>query len=144
MTAIELLDREQELLDAAVAALPAEQRQLYYERSTEAFKDPDTYATLAYLFIAGLHHFYLNRWDRGLLDLSFNLGGLALIGYGVIRDQLASVVLGVGIVVAIAISELSYLFRSQQIVKRYNLDRQREILAAIQGSPHALPGVRHH
>lgn len=144
MTAIELLDREQELLDAAVAALPAEQRQLYYERSTEAFKDPDTYATLAYMFIAGLHHFYLNRWDRGLLDISFNLGGLALIGYGVIRDQLSSVLLGVGIVVAIAISELSYLFRSQQIVKRYNLDRQREILAAIQGPPHTLPGARHH
>jgi hypothetical protein len=144
MTAIELLDREQDLLDAAVAELPADQRQLYYERSTEAFKDPDTYATLAYMFIAGLHHFYLKRWDRGLLDISFNLGGLALIGYGVIRDQMSSVLLGVGIVAAIAISELSYLFRSQQIVKRYNLDRQREILTAIRGAPPMLPGPRSH
>jgi TM2 domain-containing membrane protein YozV len=143
MTAIELIDREQELLDAAVAELPPHQRQLFYERSTEAFKDPDTYATLAYAFIAGLHHFYLNRWDRGLLDISFNLGGLALIVYGVVRDQMSSVLLGVGIVAAIAISELSYLFRSQQIVKRYNLDRQREILAAIQGAPHTLSGGRH-
>lgn len=143
MTAIELLDREQSLLDAAVAELPPEQRQLFYERATEAFKDPDTYATLAYAFIAGLHHFYLNRWDRGLLDVSFNLGGLALIVYGVVRDQMPSVLLGGGIVLAIAISELGYLFRSQQIVKRYNLDRQREILAAIQGAPHALHGARH-
>lgn len=133
------LDREQEALDAAVAELTAAEREVYYERTTAAYKDPDTYATLAYMFIAGLHHFYLNRWGRGLVDLSINVGGFLLIGYGVIADNIATVGIGVAIVVAIGISELSYLFRSQSVVKRYNLDRQREILASIRGDYTAFP-----
>lgn len=133
------LDREQEALDGAVAALPEAQRQLFYDRSEQAFKDPDTYATLAYMFVAGLHHFYLQRWGRGALDLGLNLTGFVLVGIGVVTDNTWVVLAGTGIVVAVGISELSYLFRSQSIVRRYNLNRQRELLGAVQSELAALP-----
>lgn len=136
------LDAEQEALDAAVAELPARQREQFYDRSAELYKDPDTYSTLAYLFIAGLHHFYLNRWGRGAIDLSFNFAGFLIVGVGIYQDRLPTVIFGAGILVAMAISELSYLFRSQAIVKRYNLDRQREILGALRGDYAALPQHR--
>lgn len=133
------LDAEQEAIDAAVAELPAALRERFYTESTAAYKDPDTYSALAYLFIAGLHHFYLNRWGRGAIDLSFNFAGLLIGGYGIVRNHLPTVLFGGAIVVAMAISELIYLFRSQSIVKRYNLDKQRDLLGALRAQSHQLP-----
>jgi TM2 domain-containing membrane protein YozV len=139
---VDPLDAEQEAIDAAVAELSSLQRQQFYDRSAEAFKDPDTYSTLAYLFIAGLHHFYLQRWGRGAIDLSFNLAGFLIVGVGVVGDRVPIVLFGVGILIAMAISELTYLLRSRTIVQRYNLDRQREILGQIRGDITTLPPHR--
>ncbi len=136
------LDAEQEAIDAAVAELPATLRQQFYDRSTEVYKDPDTYSTLCYMFIAGLHHFYLNRWGRGAIDLSFNFAGILIVGVGIFQDRLPTVLLGAGMLLAMAISELNYLFRSASIVKRYNLDRQLEILGALRGDIAVLPPHR--
>jgi TM2 domain-containing membrane protein YozV len=133
------LDAEQEAIDAAVAELPATQRQEFYDRAAERFKDPDTYSTLCYMFIAGLHHFYLNRWGRGAIDLSFNFAGFLIVGVGIFQNRLPTVLFGAAIILAMAISELTFLFRSPSIVKRYNLDTQREILGALRSDFRSLP-----
>lgn len=125
------LTDEEEALRAAVEALPAADRQAYYDLAHARFKDPDLYATLAYVFISGLHHFYLERWGRGLLDLGLNVVGIALVVVGAIQASLALAVTGAILVAGVAIVELRHLFESQAIVRRYNLERQREILEGL-------------
>lgn len=48
-----------ERLRKCVGALPDDKRLAFYKKVEQRLKDPDTYAALNYLFIAGLHHFYL-------------------------------------------------------------------------------------
>lgn len=125
------LAAEEEALRATVETLPAEQRQQYFELANARFKDPDLYATLAYAFISGLHHFYLERWGRGLLDLGLNVVGISLVVVGAMQESLALAATGAVLVAGVAIVELKHLFQSQTIVRRYNLERQREILAGL-------------
>lgn len=127
----DLLAAEEEALREAVDALPTELKQVYYESANEMFKDPDLYATLAYAFFSGLHHFYLERWGRGLIDLGLNVLGVGLIIAGAMRDSLPPTVVGVVLVLGVAIVELKDLFQSQTIVRRFNLERQRGLLALL-------------
>ncbi|HEY0731357.1 MAG TPA: hypothetical protein VGD33_02965, partial [Chitinophagaceae bacterium] len=78
-------------------------------------KDPDTYATLNYLFIAGLHHFYLGKWVRGLVNLSIFLFGVLLLFTGL-------ALAGVFLLIVITVVELKALFKSQTIIQEYNND----------------------
>lgn len=117
-----------------IEALPADTRRQYFDLANEAFKDPDLYATLAYVFISGLHHFYLGRWGRGLTDLGLNALGVGLIVAGAVQGSMVLAGVGTALVVGVAIVELKHLFQSQTIVRRYNLERQREILGSLTGA----------
>jgi len=64
------VDAEEESLRQAIRKLPDEQRREFYQLAGKRVKDPDTYATLNWFFMVGLHHFYLKRWVRGLVDIS--------------------------------------------------------------------------
>lgn len=116
---------QEEALRRKVRELPDELRKQYYERAEGQIRDPDTYAVLNFLFIAGLHHFYLKRWIRGLINLSIFCGGIALIFMDMWQY-------GVGAIAAVTIVELYTLFRSQIIVRAYNNEVMREILDSIQ------------
>ena len=85
-------------------------------------KDPDSYAVLNYLFVAGLHHFYLRRWFRGGVNLAVFLAGLACLLTGQWRW-------GLGLLLLITLIELPALFCSQRIVLRYNNDLAESQLA---------------
>ncbi len=129
----DLLAAEEEAIRDAVDALPADVKVTYYEMANEELKDPDLYATLAYAFFSGLHHFYLGRWGRGLVDLGLNVVGIGLIIVGAMQDSLPPTVIGVLLVLGVAIVELKDLFQSQKIVRQYNLERQLELLKALRG-----------
>ena len=131
--AADLLAVEEERLQEAVDALPPDARRQYFDLANEAFKDPDLYATLAYVFISGLHHFYLGRWGRGLMDLGLNVLGIGLVVTGAVMGNFVIAAVGAVLVIGVAVVELKHLFQSQTIVRQYNLDRQREILASISG-----------
>ncbi len=106
------IEREENRLRDLVAALPAEARKRYYERLRGRTRDPDTYATLNWFLVAGLHHFYLGKTLRGAVNLSvFLFGGLMFF----ILPPL-----GIALVAAIFVVELWALFRSQAIVRDHN------------------------
>jgi TM2 domain-containing membrane protein YozV len=111
-TAAGIQDKE-EYIRNLVRQLPDEMRLEFYRRVELQLKDPDTYATLNYLFIAGLHHFYLGKWVRGLTNLLVFCFGLVLV-------FTAFTMTGVLMIVLISLLELGALFNSQNIVAEYN------------------------
>lgn len=113
MSATDEIQDQEEHLRNLVRQLPDDKRLEYFRRSEKTLKDPDTYATLNYLFIAGLHHFYLGKWVRGLLNISvFGLGLLLLLA--------GHAIVGGLIILAISTIELYALFNAQNIIQKYN------------------------
>jgi len=121
------VDLHEEELRIKVRELPDEKRKAFYERAEDELKDPDTFAVLNYLFVAGLHHFYLGRWLRGLVNLAVFGGGIYLM----YLDQWRNGFIIIGI---ITVLELYALFRSQIIVKHYNNRISADILCSIEDS----------
>ena len=118
------VDAREEEIRLVVRELPDGTRKKYYEQAEKRLKDPDTYAVLNYLFIAGLHHFYLGRWFRGLVNLTvFGVGVYLLF-----LEQWQNGLIVIGIITAL---ELYALFRSQIIVKHYNNGIAQEILDSL-------------
>lgn len=121
------VDAREEELRLAVRELPDEQHKTFYERAEKELKDPDTFAVLNYLFIAGLHHFYLGRWLRGLVNLAVFSAGIYLIW----QDQWRNGLIVIG---TVTLLEFYALFRSQIIVKHYNNRIAADILDSIENS----------
>lgn len=107
------VNEEEERIRQRVRQLPDDKRFVFFQRTEQQLKDPDTYATLNYLFVAGLHHFYLGNWVRGLINLSVFLAGLIMLFTPLF-------VLGILLILAISVVELFALFKSQIIVQAYN------------------------
>jgi TM2 domain-containing membrane protein YozV len=115
------VEAEEEQLRARAAALPDDARQAFYQQLTLELRDPDTYATLNWCFLAGLHHFYLGQWLHGAINLAvFSIGVLLLFagaGY-----------LGLALIIAISVVELWALFRAQIIIQHWNNQIMRRLL----------------
>lgn len=109
----EMVQQDEERIRRLVRALPDEKRLRFFTQTEKELKDPDTYATLNYLFIAGLHHFYLNKWQRGAINLGVFLCGVVLL-------LLGTTLLGAMLLIAITLVELRALFQAQIIVQDYN------------------------
>ncbi len=109
----EMVQQDEERIRRLVRALPDEKRLQFFTQTEKELKDPDTYATLNYLFIAGLHHFYLNKWQRGAINLGVFLCGVVLL-------LLGTTLLGAMLLIAITLVELRALFQAQIIVQDYN------------------------
>jgi TM2 domain-containing membrane protein YozV len=107
------VDEQEEALRQRINRLSDADRQQFFTRVKKEIKDPDTYATLNWFFVTGLHHFYLGKWLQGAFDLSAFVVGILLIVY----DQ---VILGVALIVLVTVAELWALFRSQIIVQDWN------------------------
>lgn len=109
----EAIQQEEERIRRLVRELPDEKRVLFFKQAEKHLKDPDTYAVLNYLFIAGLHHFYLGKWIRGSINLVIFLMGVVLLFTGLAFA-------GVLLLVVISVIELKALFKSQIVVQDYN------------------------
>lgn len=115
------VDAEEEQLRRLAARMPDERRKAFYQDVSRELKDPDTYAVLNWFFLVGLHHFYLRRCARGVLDLSLFLLGVALL---ILQQPL----LGIALIVLVAAMELWALFRAQVIVQDWNNGVYRRLL----------------
>lgn len=125
----ESIEEQEEDLRQKVRALDPEQRKQYYTRLETELRDPDTYAVLNYLFIAGIHHFYLGKWLRGFINLGLMIYGITII-MGVYGGEMAA--LGVIVILGVYMFELFELFRSQSIVREYNHNVGLQVLADIE------------
>ena len=113
MKAGEVIQAEEERIRQWVRELPDDKRLAFFKQAEKSLKDSDTYATLNFLFIAGLHHFYLGKWIRGSINLLIFVAGVLCIFTGLT---------GLGILILIAISavELKALFKAQLVIQDYN------------------------
>lgn len=116
------VDAEEERLRQRAAALPDEVRQAFYQQLSRELRDPDTYATLNWCFLAGLHHFYLGQWARGAVNLAVFIVGVILLFS-------AASWLGLVLIVAISVVELWALFRAQIIIQDWNNQIMQRLLA---------------
>lgn len=116
------VDAEEERLRELADALPDEQRKAFYRDVKRQLRDPDTYAALNWFFLAGLHHFYLGRWSRGLFNLAVFLIGVALIIVQLVWP-------GIALMVLVSGWELWALFRAQVIVQDWNNQLYRRLLS---------------
>lgn len=109
----EAIQEAEERIRTWVRELPDEKRLLFFRQVEKDLKDPDTYAALNFLFIAGLHHFYLNQWVRGSINLFVFMTGIVFLLAG-------QVAIGIGLLIAISLVELKALFAAQIVVQDYN------------------------
>lgn len=113
MKSIEAVQEDEERIRKLVRELPDDKRLIFFKQIEKDLKDPDTYATLNFLFIAGLHHFYLGKWVRGLINIIIFLIGVFFVFAGFVG-------MGIFILIAISAIELKALFKAQLIVQDYN------------------------
>jgi TM2 domain-containing membrane protein YozV len=137
------VEAEEERLRGEIRALSDAERKEFYRLAERRLKDPDTYAVLNYLFIAGLHHFYLGKWIRGLFNLAIFLGGGTLVVVGlavhgfILSDPLT---LGLALIGFITAAELWALFRAQVIAQDHNNRTMRALLRDLPAQrPEPLP-----
>lgn len=113
MKSKETIQEDEERIRKWVRELPDDKRLQFFKQTEQALKDPDTYAALNYLFIAGLHHFYLGKWLRGFINLSIFITGAVLL-----FTQFTAA--GLLLLIGITVIELKDLFYSQLVVQDYN------------------------
>ena len=107
------VEEREERIRKKVRELPDDIRLTFFRESERKLKDPDTYATLNYIFIAGLHHFYLGKWIRGLINIF-------VFWVGVVFLFTAYTSIGILFILAISVAELYALFYSQVLVQDHN------------------------
>lgn len=122
---VEEIDDKEESIRLSVSMLDDDKRKQYYRRLEKKLKDPDTYAVLNWIFLAGLHHFYLKKYLRGSINL-------LLFTIGVVFLFSETLIVGVIIIGLILLFELYELFFSQSIIKQYNNRMSEEILLDLE------------
>lgn len=108
------LNLEEHELREQIRSLPDNQRQYYMTLESAGLKSPDRYLLLNRLFPLGLHHFYLGRWGRGVVN-----GGLTAIGLTLLlgTDQL---VYGLMLLAAMVFIEIPQLLNARHLVHSRN------------------------
>jgi len=119
------VQEQEENIRTKVRELPDQIRLDFFKASEQKLKDPDTYAVLNYIFIAGLHHFYLGKWQRGVINTLVFWVGVFLLFIDYIG-------IGIVMIVGITVFELYELFRSQLIVQEHNNNIMEEIYSHLQ------------
>lgn len=121
----ENLRLEENELREQIASLSIEQKRQYYAQEVKHMKDPDTYAALNWICVMGLHHFYLGKWQRGLVNLTLMFIGILLYLSGTFP------LIGIAVVAFVFVIELPQLFNSERIIYRYNNQLMRSILKQL-------------
>ncbi len=118
----EHLKQEENQLRQKIASLSLPQKRQYYSQELQYIKDADTYAALNWAFVAGLHHFYLGKWRRGFVNLSFMFIGAFFYFSNILPP------LGLALILVVFAVELPQLFNSQRIIYHYNNQLMRRLL----------------
>lgn len=113
MLNLDAVKEKEESLRIKINTLPEEKRKEFFLKVKDEIKDPDTYATLNWFFIAGIHHFYLGKWLNGIIDLFVFIIGIILIIINYTE-------IGISLILIISVIELWALFRSQLIIQDWN------------------------
>lgn len=124
---LETVKQHEEALRLQVRQLDDSQRKQFYHQFNQQMKDPDTYAVLNYLFLAGLHHFYLGKMSRGWINL-------LVFGIGVLLMVVGLGWIGLALIVLISVAELKALFQSESVVTDHNNRLMESLLSQFRSS----------
>ena len=113
------VEQKEEHIRKRINRLTGEERKRYYQIAKKRVRDPDTYAVLVYFSMVGIHHIYLGKHARGIINITMFLFGLILLLSG-------HIIIGILLMFVVPIIELWDLFRSQIIVQ----DRNNQIMEA--------------
>lgn len=108
------LNLQESELRALVRSMTPQQRQRFHDLEMQRLKWPRRYLQLNWLFPFGAHHFYLQRWVRGSINLLFSLTGIYLLAGGV------SVAYGLLLVAAVTLIEIPQLLNARHLVHNRN------------------------
>ncbi len=108
------LNLEETELREQIRNLPAGQRERYEDLERRRRKDPAFYLRLNWLFPVGVHHFYLQRWVRGAVNLSLTAIALYLI------IGPAPPLYGILVLVAVVLVEIPQLLNARHLVRAFN------------------------
>ncbi|MEX1197621.1 MAG: hypothetical protein WEB57_07160 [Pseudohongiellaceae bacterium] len=108
------LNLEENELREQIRALPEETRRRYLALESGALKNAGRYQWLNLLFFLGLHHFYLHRWIRGLLNLAVFASSISLL----LTDELA--LYGSLVLVTLLIIEIPQMLNARHLVHSCN------------------------
>jgi len=111
-----------------INALDDSTKKKFYQAYETNLKDPDTFATLCYFFVVGLHYAYLKRYPSALIVMVLMATGI----YTLTCNHES--IMGWFIVISILLLEISNLFQSQSIVAKYNLELMRSLLEKYEAS----------
>jgi hypothetical protein len=103
----------EDALRERVRVLDEADRKAFWRLYGRRIRDPDTYAVLNWLFMAGLHHFYLGKVVAGMVNLALMAAGLVLL--------FGAPVVGGALIALVLVSEVPALFRSQTIAAEHNV-----------------------
>ena len=117
--------KKEDLIRQEIQDLSIENKKSFYAKTEKKIKDPDTYAVLNWLLLAGLHHFYLQKWTQGIINLT-----LFVISVFLIFSEYTY--WGIGLLVAIFVFELKELFQSQKIVLNYNNEMMEKVIQDLE------------
>jgi len=122
------LNLDETELREQIATLSAADQQVYQQCESASVKRANAYAALNCLFFLGAHHFYLNRWLRGIIALVLGMSALSLISSG-------QILYGSVILLAMAIVEIPQLLNYEHLVHAHNNNVMRHCLAQVRKSP---------
>lgn len=125
----ELVSQQEEEIRVQIRELSDDQKQQFYKIVNKKIKDPDTYAALNYSFFFGLHHFYLGRYLRWVVEFTLAIMAIAML------FNSATLPVGILFLVAVSISEIYDLFRSEVIIQDFNNLLMKKVLEQFK-APH--------
>lgn len=115
------IEDEEDLFNNLVNQLEKSDRIEFFREKNEITKDPDTYATINWLFfLGGLHHLYLKEYKTFLIEFFFIFIAIVLF-----FSELQP--LGVLLFLLVHLYEFPNLFASQKIVRMKNLENSKKI-----------------
>lgn len=113
------LDLEEHVLREQIQQLSPTELAFYDQLEIPRLKQADTYLKLNLLFPLGVHHFYLRRWDRALLNVLTSAIGLMSVS-GINPWGTRNELLALALLVAIAIIEVPQLLNARLLVQSRN------------------------
>ena len=123
---LQTLEKNEELFRRQLNGLSKEQKKAFYELQSKKLKDPDTYAALNWLFLGGVHHFYLRKY--ALFAIELTLLTVSIIGFFLGHAS------SIYIIILLAVYELPQLFFSQKIARQYNYNLSCHIFNEVRKS----------
>ncbi|TFH74639.1 hypothetical protein E3V39_00240 [Gammaproteobacteria bacterium LSUCC0112] len=114
------LNLEEHQLREQIRRLSPAEKAIYDALEIPRLKLASTYVMLNWLFPLGVHHFYLRRWGRGLLDVFLSLNaGLSLTHYSPWGGP--SLLIAGMICVALLLIELPQMLNARLLVHSRNI-----------------------